>query len=120
VIENDPEVLQRLRIFSGRVDACVVSYTSAEEFLQQPAPTPAHACLITRLELPGISGLELLESLKTRGDVIPTVILASNSDIPTAVRAMQAGAMEFFDLPFSDRILLKCIRQMLLDIAENQ
>jgi two-component system response regulator FixJ len=120
IVENDPQILQRLQILCGKIDACVVSCSSAENLLQRPALVLTQTCLITKLELPGISGLELLEALKARGASIPAIILAGNSDIPTAVRAMRAGAVEFFDHPFSDRILLKCIRQMFSEAAGNQ
>lgn len=115
IVETDPQVLLRLQTLCDKIDAFVVSCASAEDLLQRSSLATTRACLITELELPGLSGLELLEALKARGDVLPAVILAGNSDIPTAVRAMRAGAVEFFDQPFSDRIVLRCVRRMLLD-----
>ena len=59
------------------------------------------------------NGIELLEELRARGITIPIIMLASNSDVPTAVRAMRAGAIDFIDKPFADRVLLNRIRQIL-------
>jgi FixJ family two-component response regulator len=69
--------------------------------------------LVTGLELPGMSGLELLRELHDRGVQAPTILLAGESDVATAVGAIRAGAVDFIQKPVIDRILLRRVRDAL-------
>jgi len=112
IIDKDAAVCDSLDSLLTTVGIAVDSYTCAEDFLRAPL-APTCCCVITELYLPGMNGIELLEELRARGITIPTIVLASNSDVPTAVRAMRAGAIDFIDKPFVDRVLLNRIRQIL-------
>jgi two-component system response regulator FixJ len=63
--------------------------------------------------MPGMSGLELLRELNVRGIEIPVIVLTGYADVPTAVRALKGGAVEFLEKPFNDDVLLEQIRMAL-------
>jgi two-component system response regulator FixJ len=113
IVNSNPDETAILHVLLARTHAYVVSCTSAEELLKLPFSTLKHSCLITDLHLSGIGGVELIEVLHQRGISIPVIVLADESDIPTAVRAMRAGALDFIDRPFSDRVLLNRVKQLL-------
>ncbi|TVR99861.1 MAG: DNA-binding response regulator [Rhodospirillales bacterium] len=87
-------------------------FDSAEAFLATYDPQRP-GCLLLDLQMPGMSGLQLLERLATRGDARPVIVLTGHADVPTAVRAMKAGAADFIQKPFQIPELLERIRQSL-------
>src|SRR5262245_10455805 len=72
----------------------VDAFESAESFLARPRGQ-LPACLIVDLVLPGMSGLDLHEELARAGIDAPTILLTGHADIPTSVRAMKAGVLDF-------------------------
>lgn len=122
IVDGDVSVRDGMRtLLQGMTDS-IHTYPDAETFLaglpgsgppDAGPPLDAPACLIVEINLPGMSGLELLERLHEREIHMPVIMLASFSDVPTAVRAMRAGAMDFIDKPFVDRILRARVRQAL-------
>jgi FixJ family two-component response regulator len=83
---------------------------SAEEFLAYRRPdTPG--CLVLDLQMPGVGGLELQRRLREADAALPIVFLTGHGDIPTTVRAMKAGAVDFLTKPFQDEDLLHAVRQ---------
>jgi FixJ family two-component response regulator len=82
-------------------------FASAEDFLSHPRGT-VPCCVILDLTLPGLSGLELQQQLAGRSDM-PVIFLTSHTDVPMAVQAMKAGAIEFLIEPFNDVALLRVI-----------
>jgi two-component system response regulator FixJ len=83
-------------------------HESATRFLDV-APTLAKACLVTDLRMPDMSGVELLEKLGAAGLLIPAVVITGHGDVPMAVSAMKAGAVDFIEKPFEDRTLIDAI-----------
>jgi FixJ family two-component response regulator len=67
------------------------------------------ACVVLDLRLPGPSGLELQESLLRSGHDVPIVFISGHADVPSSVRAIKAGAVDFLQKPFSDQALLDII-----------
>ena len=112
IIDKDIAVRDSLRSLLGGLNAELRFFGRADEFLSEVFNTAVH-CLITELHLPDMSGIELLEELRNRGVDMPTIVLASASDVPTAVRTMRAGAVDFIDKPIIDQHLLKRVRQVL-------
>ena len=88
------------------------TFASAEEFLAHPVEL-APGCLILDASLPGLSGLELQKRAAVKCSHIPAIFLSANSDIPTTVEAMKAGAQEFLTRPFRDSELLSAVREAL-------
>ena len=87
-------------------------YSCAESFLQDPID-PEAACMVIELNLPKLNGIELLEKLNEKGFNIPAIVVASCSDIRSAVKAMQANAVDFVEKPFHHNILLGHVKTLL-------
>src|SRR6202007_1968091 len=98
------EALSRLCSSAG---LAVAVFGSAAQFLESEKPD-APACLVLDLQLPGTSGLELQQQL-IAGDAPPIIFISGHGDIPSSVRAMKAGAVEFLPKPFDDQELLRAI-----------
>ena len=112
IVDNDAAVRDALTALFVGLDVCVKTYPSAEAYLSE-SPAQANGCLIIDLHLPGMNGLELMNRLRAMAIAIPTIVLASDSDVPLAVRAMRAGAIDFIDKPFVAHTLLSRVRQAL-------
>jgi FixJ family two-component response regulator len=107
VVDDDHRVREALCSLIASVGLRVMAYGSAAEFLAGDKPD-VPACLVLDLQLPGSSGLELQRELAD-GAGPPIVFITGHGDIPSSVRAMKAGAVEFLPKPFGDRELLAAI-----------
>ena len=93
----------------GRV---VETYPSCEAFLEAFHPDKS-ACLLIDAYLPGMSGLELLEKLHDDGHRLPAIMITGNGDVPMAVEAMKAGALDFIEKPIGREELIASIERAL-------
>lgn len=109
VVDDDPSVRKGIARLVKSEGYAVRGFASAREFLEAEPPHDS-ACLILDVRMPGISGTDLQEELKTRGVSIPIIFITGYGDVPTSVRAMKAGAVDFLEKPFEDRALLNLIR----------
>jgi FixJ family two-component response regulator len=107
VVDDDYRVREALSSLLESVGLRVVAFGSAAEFLGAERPE-SPACLVLDLQLPDTSGLELQRELAA-GDSPPIVFITGHGDIPSSVRAMKAGAIEFLPKPFSEQELLQAI-----------
>ena len=90
----------------------VRSYASASEFLAAiPGVTPG--CVVLDVRMPGVSGLELQQSLATVAEPLPIIFLSGHGDIPISVRAMKAGAVDFLTKPVRREALLRTVQNAL-------
>jgi len=111
VVDDDVAIRDSLRILLEASGLAVQTYASATGFL---AAAPALAgCVLTDIRMPEIDGLELQRRLSARGFRLPVIIMTGQGDIPLAVRAMQAGAIDFLEKPFEDDRLLGAVRRAL-------
>lgn len=108
VIDDDDSVRRSLERLLRSVDLDVETSASAQDFLRKPMPDRP-ACVVLDLRLPGPSGLELQESLIRSGHDVPIVFISGHADVPSSVRAIKAGAVDFLQKPFSDQALLDII-----------
>jgi FixJ family two-component response regulator len=112
VIDPDPAARAGIQALLQPVGVDVVPFDSAEAYLL--SGTRKHlACLIVDLMLPGMSGLELLRRLRGLGNDVPVILLADESDVPTAVAAMREGATDFVEKPYVSVAVLKHVRKLL-------
>jgi len=128
VVDDDLRIRESLSSLISSMGLQVAVFGSAAEFLEYEKPD-APACLILDLQLPGENGLELQQQL-TNGDAPPIVFISGHGDIPSSVRAMKAGAIEFLSKPFSEQELMRAIdnavaldriaRQKRTELAELQ
>jgi FixJ family two-component response regulator len=112
VVDPDSAVRESLERLLRREGWNIETFASAEEFLEYPVElTPG--CLILDVSLPGLCGLELQKRAAAQCAHIPTIFLSAKDDIPAAVEAMKAGAVEFMMKPFRDSELLSAVREAL-------
>ena len=107
VVDDDRRVREALSRLLASAGLAAITFATAAEFMECEKPD-APACLILDLQLPDLSGLELQQQL-TGGDAPPIVFLTGHGDIPSTVRAMKAGAVEFLSKPVGDLELLGAI-----------
>jgi FixJ family two-component response regulator len=110
VVDDDASVREGLGSLIRSAGLRVETFASAQEFLFRPrADVPS--CLVLDVRLPGLSGLDLQKRLAEVNSEIPIIFITGHGDVPTSVRAMKAGAVEFLTKPFVDRELLDAIQQ---------
>ncbi|WP_232098543.1 response regulator transcription factor [Gimesia aquarii] len=110
VVDDDPAIRKSLRWLIESVGLKVETHELASDFLESYSPD-SPGCLVLDVRIPGMSGLELQEKLRDRGYDIPVVIVSGYGDVPMAVRAMKAGAVDFLEKPVSDQVLLDYIQK---------
>jgi two-component system response regulator FixJ len=109
VIDDEADVRDAVALLLKSVGLRSALYASAPEFLAAPMRGPG--CVVVDVRLPGMSGLELLERLAREGQALPVIVMTGHGDIPMAVRAMRAGALDFIEKPFHDQALLDRIHE---------
>jgi FixJ family two-component response regulator len=112
VIDDDPSVRRALARQLRTAGFRVESFESAQEYVAR-APQAAIACIVTDVRMPGMSGLDLQDSLAQAGRALPMVFITGHGDIPTTVRAMKGGAINFLAKPFSERDILAAVAEAL-------
>ena len=110
VVDDDVSVRECLDSLVRSAGFKVRAFASAAEFLEYPRPG-APSCLVLDVRLPGLSGLELQRQLAEVNREIPIIFITGHGDVPTSVKAMKAGAMEFLMKPFVNDDLLGAITQ---------
>ena len=110
VVDDDVSVREGLGSLIRSAGLSVETFASAREFLAR-SPGDLPSCLVLDVRLPGLSGLDLQKRMAEANIEIPIVFITGHGDVPTSVRAMKAGAVEFLTKPFRDRDLLEAIQQ---------
>lgn len=110
VVDDEEAVRKSLAFLLTMAGFTVRVHASASSFLEL-AQGLGNACLVTDMRMPDMSGVELLERLKARGDAVPTIVITGQGDVPTAVAAMKTGAVDFIEKPFEDQILIDAIKR---------
>lgn len=109
VVDDEEVVREAIKWLLSSVGLDVRCCASATDFLEiYEHDRPG--CLILDVRMPGISGLELHDQLIARQDPIPVIFLTAHGDIPMATRAMAAGAVQFFEKPFNNQLLLDAVQ----------
>ncbi len=112
VVDDDEAVCTSLRLLLRSVGLPVVTCNSADEFLKQfDADSPG--CIVLDIRMPGMSGIELQQVLNEQNSITPIVFITGHGDVPMAVEAMQAGAVDFIQKPFRDQDLIDRINRAL-------
>jgi RNA polymerase sigma factor (sigma-70 family) len=116
IIDDDDGLRESLAFLMRSVGLAVQPFPTAEAFLEVHEPNQA-GCLVTDVRLPGMSGIALQETLERRRTPLPVILISGYAEVPTAVKAMKRGAIDFIEKPFSNDVLLDCIRKA-IDIDE--
>lgn len=112
VLDDDEAVREALGTLLQARGYAVKAYASAEAFLAELNPTLA-GCVLLDVRMPGLSGPELQERLIEMKVPLPVIIITGNADLPTAVRTMKAGAIDFIEKPFDEHALLESVDKAL-------
>ena len=108
IVDDDELARDGMRELVESYGYAAATFTSAELFLQSPLIARA-ACLITDLKLPGQSGLELQEALRSRGYQMPVILVTAYPNDKNRTRAINNGAVDFLSKPFDDSWLMQCL-----------
>jgi FixJ family two-component response regulator len=115
IVDDDRRICESLSELLSTFDLHVVTFGSAAEYIAYPKPD-VPACLILDVELPDINGLDL-QSQTAQGDHPQIVFITGHGDIPSSVRAIKAGAVDFLTKPFKEADLMRAIHAA---IAEDR
>ena len=110
VVDDDASVREALASLLRSVGFAVETFASARAFLARP-PSDLPGCLVLDVRLPDLNGLDLQQRMAELNREMPIVFITGHGDVPTSVRAMKAGAVEFLTKPFGERDLLDAIGQ---------
>ena len=110
-LDDDQDVRDGLKALLDSVGLRNRILSSAEEFWREDIATAN--CLILDVRMPGVSGLQFQEKLSRLGIDVPIIFLSGYGDVPMAVKAMKAGAIEFLSKPFREQDLLDAIQKAL-------
>lgn len=119
VVDDDEAVRDSLSMLVRSVGLEAETFASAAEFLDA-FDAERRGCLVLDVRMPGMGGLDLQERLVEMNAALPIIFITGHGEIPLAVRAIQAGAVDFLQKPFSDQELLDRIHQALEDDLENR
>jgi FixJ family two-component response regulator len=110
VVDDDENVRKALARLIRSSGMTARTFRTAEAFLAEDRAVPA-SCLVLDVRLPGLNGLQLQEALNRKGYPIAIVFITGHGDVPTSVRAMKAGAVDFLQKPFTGPELLDAVRR---------
>jgi FixJ family two-component response regulator len=113
VVDDDPSVRSGVARLLRSADYQVETFATAEEFLDAHEEGVAPACLVLDVQMPGSTGLELQERLLRKNSTVGIVFITGHGDIPTTVRAVKNGAVNFLAKPFDQGDLLGAVEQAL-------
>ena len=110
VVDDDASVRKSLSRVISEAGYRVQAFSSPRDFLER-GPEPGPSCLVLDVRMPGVTGLELQQTLARAVHEIPVVFITGHGDIPMSVQAMKAGAVDFLTKPFAAKDLLDAIRR---------
>ena len=114
VVDDDPQLRESLELLIRSAGLNVEGFASAEEFLaKRDCETEGPVCLVLDIRMPGLSGLGLQKELAAAGADLPTIVISGYADVPTAVEAMGAGALDVIEKPFNRQAVMQRIREAL-------
>jgi len=110
VVDDEAVMRDSLRYLIESTGLRVETYADAATFLATIRPDMP-GCVILDVRMPGMSGLDLQTELTRRGIDLPAIVVTGHAEVPMAVQAVKAGAIDFIEKPFSDQLLLDRVRQ---------
>lgn len=112
LIDDDDGVREALTLLLAEAGFTVRSYRSGVDFLAA-SRTEQPGCIVSDIRMPGLDGLELQAKLRAAGSAAPIIFITGHGDVPMAVQALRAGALDFIEKPFDDDHLLASIKRAL-------
>jgi two-component system response regulator DctR len=118
VVDDDEAMRDSIACLLESVDLPSRQFADARSFIEF-CDARLQGCILLDIRMPGMSGMELLEHLKTNGIALPVIIITGHGDVPLAVRALKLGAFDFVQKPFSANDLLDRVRAALLQVEQD-
>lgn len=118
IVDDDVDVRVSLQALLKAEGYAAETFESAMAFLASDAPA-RRGCLIADIRMPDMDGLALQEELVRRKAELPVIVVTGHGDVPLAVRAMKAGAVDFLEKPYDEAVLLASIRRALVAAEET-
>lgn len=112
IVDDDDAMRESLAAILEDAGYQVRAYPHAEDFLTLGAATPT-GCVVSDVRMPGMDGLTLLRRLRAEQSALPLVLITGHGDVPLAVAAMKAGAVDFLEKPFEAESLLAAVEAAL-------
>lgn len=119
IVDDDPIICQAISWLLDSVGISSESFAHAQAYIDA-YNSNRQGCLLIDVRMPGMSGLELQQHLKEQYNPLPIIMVSGHGDVPMAVRAMQAGAMDFILKPFNDQLLLEKIQTAIAHSMKRQ
>lgn len=119
IVDDDQEVREAIALLMRSVGVGALGFDSARAYLDQLDPGQP-GCLVLDVRMKGMSGLELQERLAGMPNHPPIIIITGHGDVPMAVRAVKAGAVDFIEKPFNDQTLLDAVHRAFELDARNR
>jgi FixJ family two-component response regulator len=119
VVDDDEAVRLSLSMLVETVGLKVRTFKNGQEFLDSCERDQA-GCVVLDVRMPGMSGLEVQAKLNQEGMDMPVIIVTGHGDVPMAVEALKAGAVDFVEKPFRDQTLLDNIQEAIELDARNR
>ena len=119
IVDDDDEVRSALALLMESVGMPTETFESAQVFIQQFNPQRS-GCLVLDVRMKGMSGLDLQERLSKEAIYPPIIVITGHGDVPMAVRAVKAGAIDFIEKPFNDQVLLDSIHRAIEQDAQRR
>ena len=113
IVDDDPSIRKSLNRLLTSSNYSVETFSSADEFMACRLESTELACLILDVKMPGVSGFELQEELLSQKSSLPIIFISGHGDIPSSVKAIKKGAIDFLSKPFNESDLLKAIEEAL-------
>jgi FixJ family two-component response regulator len=109
LIDDDASVRDSLSLVLSLKGMRTQTFSAAEDFIETYKPE-WRGCVLTDLQMPRMSGLDLQQNLRERGIFLPVVVLTAHGDVPTTRLAMKNGAFDFLEKPINDEVLLDVLQ----------
>jgi two-component system, LuxR family, response regulator FixJ len=112
VVDDDEAMRQSMAFLLRTANLEAQTYESATAFLNA-LPQIKTGCVVTDVQMPGMTGIDLMTRLRELNVTMPVVVITGHGDVPLAVEAMKGGAVDFLEKPFDDEVLLAAVRAAL-------
>ena len=119
IVDDDEAIRDSLRMLMSSVGLKSACYASAQGFLTDYDPDQS-GCLVLDVRMPGMSGIDLQERLVAMHSILPIIFITGHGEVPMAVHAMRAGAVDFVQKPFSEQALLDQIHRAIEQDAKSR
>ncbi|WP_265519783.1 response regulator FixJ [Nitratireductor luteus] len=118
IVDDEEPVRKSLAFLLTISGHAVRVHDSATSFLSV-AGELKNACLVTDLRMPDMSGVDLLRRLHEEHAMLPAIVITGHGDVPMAVEAMKAGALDFIEKPFEDEVLLDAVARAIAELKRK-